>query len=429
MLDHSHLRILSGMVLSPSGLILGESWIKFLHKKLTEDPFTNYALYLVMHISILLFEYNAIVDQKAKESINAIYETYIQWSSFYRQPLTNKGIGSKKKFKLWNESAYKYGNMFREIRKYKFSSRRLKKKKVRDKDGNTLLHEAARVGNRKAVRYLLKFISPNLKNYVFDNTRKIYADKTPAHIAAYNQDLEIVKILATHDEFDVNAVDGNNDTLLHISIRNRDKALFNFVIEQPGVNINLKNREGYAQLHLAVNAGSYYVRKLLERKDIIVDLRTNENETALLLAAIKGDTKSSILLLGRGANINNRYIGTVGNKEYTNLPIFYLCFSNKKMIDALVLYGNLDTTLRKRITQDIKKRYQTEVDILKKAMEAEEIDVIKNFKLIKMVGQSFEIFKPIRLPNNYFSYLVFSLYKDNYELLSIEKMKLLKKSA
>ena len=138
----------------------------------------------------------------------------------------------------------------------------------------------------------------------------------------------------------------NNDPLAQ-------KILLNFLLHDVGIDINIKNREGFTPLILAAKKNTEATCKVLLEYGADVNAHNNLDDTALTWAATH---KSNIytLLIDRGANVNAR-----NSEGYTPL-ILAAKQNNYDMCKDLLSYGadvnaknNLhDTALTWAVTYD-----------------------------------------------------------------------------
>ena len=97
-------------------------------------------------------------------------------------------------------------------------------------------------------------------------------------------------------------------TPLAWAIEGGHSSIFDALVRSPVCDVNKTNGDGHKPpLVLACNGvpGLYYLRALLNRKDIEVDIRTSSGATPLIYAASKGDIVSVQALLEAGADAEN----------------------------------------------------------------------------------------------------------------------------
>jgi len=124
---------------------------------------------------------------------------------------------------------------------------------------------------------------------------------------------------------------------LVLSVQKQRKRVFDLLIQNKKVDINLKNRQGFTALFLAVQIpdDSYYTRELI-RAGAKVNL-TAKTVTPLYVACSSGNYESVHSLVKAGANIN--VVATV-NKSST--PLMRAVMSGNSKIVKLLLEKGAD---------------------------------------------------------------------------------------
>lgn len=106
------------------------------------------------------------------------------------------------------------------------------------------IHDAARDGDVKKVESLLK-VNPAL---VSSKDEKY--GQTPLHVAAFNDRLEVAKLLI-ENKADINAVANNGSTPLHLAAAKGNKDIVELLLAN-NVNINAVDHDGWSPLHSSV---------------------------------------------------------------------------------------------------------------------------------------------------------------------------------
>lgn len=73
----------------------------------------------------------------------------------------------------------------------------------------------------------------------------------------------MIKIMASHPAFDVNAQATDGWTLLTMATVTNQSAVVEWLLTQPGIQINLADDDGFTALALASSKGLSYIAKLL----------------------------------------------------------------------------------------------------------------------------------------------------------------------
>jgi ankyrin repeat protein len=177
---------------------------------------------------------------------------------------------------------------------------------VKDEEGNTMLHLAAKKGILNLVQYLLeKGIDPNIVN---DN------GDTPLHQALAGEQgefmVEIVKALR-EKYANFNAQNNEGDTFLHKALRNYK---YNGSIKElldSKADVNISNKKGVTPLHIAARRIDIkQVEELLEKNANINALDEEGSTPFHYLCQGSGDIQDSKhlellkLFIKHGANIN-----------------------------------------------------------------------------------------------------------------------------
>ncbi|MFC1484868.1 ankyrin repeat domain-containing protein, partial [bacterium] len=258
-------------------IIDGKDNFQYIIDNIKSDPSNSYDLFKALEEFTKMLIYSEKDSKFCRVNKNRIYESYIQCFNLYRSfsglKLMKINKNTKKLTKTvkqclnsvyYDESLFNLSN-----NKYKKVSK--EKLQVRDRNGNSLLHIAAQENNIEAVKYLVEYIDSNVKNYAFVNN-EWYIDSTPAHIAAKNGNLEILKILENNG-FYMNSKDCKGNTILHISIINEQKKVIDYLIQQDSINVNILNINNSCPLYLLSDI--QYVKgfkELLKRKDLAISL-------------------------------------------------------------------------------------------------------------------------------------------------------------
>ncbi|WP_265027666.1 ankyrin repeat domain-containing protein [Wolbachia endosymbiont (group B) of Chorthippus parallelus] len=163
---------------------------------------------------------------------------------------------------------------------------------TRDQNGDKPLHIAADYGRRNVVEFFLKEERAGLS--VNDANRNGW---TPLHYAASRGGLAIVELLITK-RANINAQDSNGNKPLHIAADNGHRSIIEFFLRWHGdeLSINDKGNNDWTMLHYAADKGYPEVVKFLIEKGADIDAKSTDNKTPLQLASGKNHQEAARLL-------------------------------------------------------------------------------------------------------------------------------------
>ena len=118
-----------------------------------------------------------------------------------------------------------------------------------------------------------------------------------------NRDLAPILHLLVRSGANVDDVDQQGQSLLHMAARGAHFALVDFLISK-GANVNIQDMSGQTPLHHACRIRDIAIVKLLLKSKIDTEILSHNGRTALHVAVELGDVPLARLLLLYGANIN-----------------------------------------------------------------------------------------------------------------------------
>ena len=157
-----------------------------------------------------------------------------------------------------------------------------------------LVRSGAQVNTHNCFRQTPLFVAVESEN--FRNSRKLVSlgaranetetkrGQTPLHVAAFNDDLEMLKLLTRRRSFDVNVVDQDGKTPLSYAIIRSSRPAVQHLLER-GADSSLKDSKGLNALHLSV---------MFKNTEIMEDVLSVGNESLVNEKTIEG--KSPLLM-------------------------------------------------------------------------------------------------------------------------------------
>ncbi|KAI2494865.1 serine/threonine kinase [Fragilaria crotonensis] len=200
---------------------------------------------------------------------------------------------------------------------------------------NSELIQNAKVGNLEKVRDLLRRgANVNAKHWLFGNTALI--------LASWKCHLEVVRTLLNHRGVDVNIKDNDGYTALILASGNGHLEVVRALLNHDGVDVNIKDNDGDAALTLASgNVHLEVVRALLMHNGVDVNIKDDLGRTALIRASYMDHLEVVRALLNHdGVDVNIK-----SNNGDTAL----ICASWKghlEVVRALLNHNGVDVNIK-----------------------------------------------------------------------------------
>ncbi|XP_057661221.1 uncharacterized protein LOC130896874 [Diorhabda carinulata] len=195
---------------------------------------------------------------------------------------------------------------------------------IKDIEGNTLLHYAAKFNHFKTAEKLLsKGHDVDVKNntgqlpihfavsrrskdmikLLLDDTNVKFEDgNSLLHIAAKLNDLDLATILVNAKQ-DINVTNLNQQTPLQVAIISGHKEMIQFLMTGKYYNTS-RDINGDTLLHAAVKKGDVETAKALIEQGHVIDRKNNRQETPLHLAIACKNNKLCLLLIENGHSMD-----------------------------------------------------------------------------------------------------------------------------
>ncbi|WP_300721395.1 ankyrin repeat domain-containing protein, partial [uncultured Brachyspira sp.] len=207
-----------------------------------------------------------------------------------------------------------------------FLLKEIEKKKY-EIDLNSYFNEAIEKKDIKIVKLLFPQIN---------DEKNILKDNNPLYLAVKDKNTEMVEsLLSQQKNININAIDINMKTLLHLAIEKNNMEMVQLLLSQPGIDINAEDSRGYTPLHLAIEKNNReMVQLLLSQPGIDINAEDSRGYTPLHLAVDEKNMEIAQLLLSQ----QELYININAKNNYDCTPL-YLAVKNKhiEMINLLLL--------------------------------------------------------------------------------------------
>ncbi|KAJ5115590.1 hypothetical protein N7526_011471 [Penicillium atrosanguineum] len=165
-----------------------------------------------------------------------------------------------------------------------------------NRDGQTLLHQAAESGHREVLRQLLTYEQTSIDAR---DARDRFG-RTAFHIAAEHGQKSITSLLLSSSAVDINALDNNGATALCLAVQTGHKAIALQILAEDHVDVNVKGQDGRTALHSAAKMENVPILAvLLDNHDLDPNIRDDQEWTPLTYAASSGKSCMVELLLAR----------------------------------------------------------------------------------------------------------------------------------
>ncbi|KAK9876362.1 hypothetical protein WA026_012671 [Henosepilachna vigintioctopunctata] len=215
---------------------------------------------------------------------------------------------------------------------------------MRDKDGEVLLHKAIRRGDAYSTLFLLdnmcdtSLISPKGKD-------------TPLHLLPSSKHLDQIDVITKKilkSGVNINAQNSRGFTALHVAIQSDNKHIFKTLLEQPGINLNLKTHEEHTPLYYALlryedthdESDDSYAYLLIKMNVVTNPIYSKQKNDSLLQVIMSlGLENASMFLISYVENLDH-----VNEEGYSVLHS--ACFGNLGTLSLKLLEGGANPNLQ-----------------------------------------------------------------------------------
>lgn len=167
------------------------------------------------------------------------------------------------------------------------------------------------------------------------NAQQLGAHGTALQIASSAGHEEVVKLLLTVPDIDVNAQDGDGNNSLGLAAYWGHENIVKLLLQNPKININIQDRlEGNSPLIDATEQGhANIVKILLQATGIDVNQQSFDGSTALITAVNKGfENIVNMLLTVQGLDINMRAYNSVEKEGNGNTALIEAVIQGRENI-------------------------------------------------------------------------------------------------
>ncbi len=172
---------------------------------------------------------------------------------------------------------------------------------------------------------------------------------------------EVYESVIESENFNINIINSDSDSLLMKLVRNKDYDLVSKYISREDLVINYQNNDGDTLAHLLMANNYVEVKeifeKLLKRVDFLPNIKNNYNETILdksinnqyLYPTIKilSDKRFNNITLYSFKNLYETYIKSNNYGKYSKLSNYVLIFDNLKKKKLIPTMSKLMHILKK----------------------------------------------------------------------------------
>ncbi|XP_018794281.1 PREDICTED: rabankyrin-5 [Bactrocera latifrons] len=203
----------------------------------------------------------------------------------------------------------------------------------------TMLHRAIDENKESIAIFLIKsqcdIDSPRQPGPKGEGGDEANDKASPLHVCCHWGLIKVLQALIDHGA-NVNALDINNQTPIHIAIRNQHEEIISILLCHPNIDLRIRDHEGntpFAQALLVRNHKA--AERILERLPNAAEQMDNRGRNFLHLAILKDDLESVLFLLSVQVDVNSRV-----HDVNQSTPLHLAASSRNEMImRTLILAG------------------------------------------------------------------------------------------
>jgi ankyrin repeat protein len=216
---------------------------------------------------------------------------------------------------------------------------------VKDRQGYALLHLACRDRKFEIIELLLNH--PNINVNIQDGDNK----QTPFNRACITGDIKVLEYLIPYSNINIQDVNGN--TSLHYACQNEKIEVVKLLLSRPDIDINTINTQRETSLFMACNYSnnSELVKLLLDYPNIDVNLYNNWGRSPIHIVCHNQNLSNSVfkLLVKMSSSIINKKDNWnktplhIVCKDSVNLDYISILLENPEIKDSFATSGVTDT--------------------------------------------------------------------------------------
>lgn len=202
----------------------------------------------------------------------------------------------------------------------------------------TLLHRAIDENNEFAAVFLIRsgcdLDSPRQAG-LDGPTETSSSKESPLHLCCQWGLTKVLQTLIEHTA-NVNSVDAENKTPLHVAIHNQHEEIITMLLKHPSIDLKIRDKSGNTPFASALSVRNHKAaEKILDRMPNAAEQMDSRGRNFLHLAIMKDDLESVLFLLSIQVDVNSR----VHDVNQVSPLILAASSENEMLIRNLILAG------------------------------------------------------------------------------------------